>query len=302
MHNEALGSRFDTYIGNVRATVVTPPVPAGLAVNLLHPELSDVPEDAWDHTTPWTTQYAAWGVENGTALRHVGIELREDGRVVGPRFAFHVDRPGDKVFDHAATHIAYWFARVEDWVTVVTGEDVYSREPLFAANAIGPGLSAWQDGSWREAGMTITTPQPVLLSADDFAAILEKVGDNVEPPIEWQMVGSARRAYLRGDTRKTILDAATAVEACLIEQIRLVESTTGEKYKGNLGMQQRSQWLAARLPDYQEHESLDLLRKCRNDAIHAGGTINAADSADALRAAFATVDALGQSRDPRAQR
>ncbi|MBF6470102.1 hypothetical protein IU427_33865 [Nocardia beijingensis] len=114
-------------------------------------------------------------------------------------------------------------------------------------------------------------------------------------------MGTARRAYLRGDARKTILDAATAVEACLIEQIRLVESTTGEKYKGKPGMQQRSQWLAARHPAYQEHASLDLLRRSRNDAIHAGGVINSDDAADALRAAIATVNALGQSPDPRAQ-
>lgn len=296
-----LGSRFDTYIGNVRATVVTPPVPGGLPVNLWHPELPDVPADAWDHTTQWTTQYAAWGADDGTALRHVGIELREGDRVVGPRFGVHADRPADKMFDHAARHIVHWFARIEDWVTATTGEDVYSREPLFAANAIGPGLLRWQDGSWREAGMTIETPRPVLLSADLFAAILERIGENVEPPIEWQLVGSARRAYLRGDARKTILDAATAVEACLIAQIRLVESTTREKYKGNSGMQQRSQWLAARHPDYQEHASLDLLRKARNDAIHAGGVINLDDAADALRAAIATVNTLGQSRDPRAQ-
>ncbi|MFD4358056.1 hypothetical protein ACFWPX_36325 [Nocardia sp. NPDC058518] len=174
VHNEVLGSRFDTYIGDVRATVVTPPVPGGLAVNLWHPQLPDVPEDAWDHTTQWTTQYAAWGADDGTALRHVGVELREDGRVVAPYHSFHADRPAEKVFDHAARRITYWFARVEDWVAVVTGEDVYSREPRFAANTIGPGLFGWQHGEWRDAGMTIETPRPKLLSADLFAAILER--------------------------------------------------------------------------------------------------------------------------------
>ncbi|MCC3317873.1 MULTISPECIES: hypothetical protein [Nocardia] len=260
-----------------------------------------MPEDAWDHTTQWTTQYAAFGADDGTALRHVGIELREDGRVVAPRFSFHADRPAEKVFDHAARYIAYWFARVEDWVAVATGEDVYSREPLFAANTIGPGLLAWQHGKWRDAGMTIDTPRPALLSADLFAAILERVGENVDPPIEWQLVCNACRAHSRGDTRRTILDAATAVEVCLIEQIRLVESTTGEKFEGQRGMQYRSQWLAARHPGYQEHASLDLLRKSRNEGIHAGGIISLDDAASGLRAAIATVGALGRSRDPRAR-
>ncbi|MFI7531447.1 hypothetical protein [Nocardia salmonicida] len=146
--------------------------------------------------------------------------------------------------------------------------------------------------------MTFETPSPKLLSAGLFAAILERVGENVEPPIEWLLVCSATRAYLRGDARKTILDAATAVEVCLIEQMRIVEptTTTTTKFKGS-GIQQRSRWLAAQHPSYEEHACLDVLRKCRNDGIHEGGVITLDDASNGLRAAIATVAALGRSRD-----
>lgn len=54
-------------------------------------------------------------------------------------------------------------------------------------------------------------------------------------------------------------------------------------------MQDRSRWLAEQHPSYEEHASLDVLRKCRNGGIHAGVNITLADASNELRAAIATV-------------
>ncbi|WP_063046193.1 hypothetical protein [Nocardia pseudovaccinii] len=291
-----LGSRFDTYIGAARATVVTP-APEGLADSARQPSLKGVPVSAWDPATPWTTTYAAFNVANATALRHIGLELREDGRDVPVRF-LHQQNQENRIADYTANIIAEWFAGVEDWVSVVTGEDINHRQPVFDANVIGPGLQLWRGGKWRDGGFRVMTPRPQPLSAVFLQAILDRVADGEQPPVEHQLRRDSLGAFRRRDFRKAVLDAATSVERCLIVLIGKIEQRTGNKCTAR-SIVSRSNWLVRHEPSYQPHSDLNRLADCRNAVIHAGESASESDARSAVEVSIAVVDALGASRDPR---
>ncbi|MGW5384018.1 hypothetical protein [Nocardia sp. NPDC003963] len=296
---DVLGSRFETNIGPVRATVVTPPDPrTSTYAELQSPDLPGVPPSAWEPDTPWTTKYASSGTRNATALRRIGLELREDGHRLSPMAGYAQD---EKIFYHATNWIAYWFAQVENWASVITGDDINHRQPTYSANTNGPGLRMWRSGQWQDGGFRLTTPHHTPIPAEFFRAILERVADGEQPPVEHQLWRDSRAALIRGDHRKAVLDAATAVESCLIAEIAEVESQTGLNYpvKRGRGLKSRSEWLEKQTSHYHPHPDLPLLADCRNEVIHAGGPVEYEAASTAVEVAITTVLAYGRSYDPR---
>lgn len=99
----------------------------------------------------WTTAYASFGTGNATALRRVGLELSESNRKIPARFKHHEHDQLAKIADVSADWIEFWFLQTENWVSVVTGEDINHRQPVFDANMNGPGLQTWRHGGKTEA-------------------------------------------------------------------------------------------------------------------------------------------------------
>lgn len=300
---DALDCRYETYIGPVRATVVTPPRvgPSDLTIS---PTLVGVPDEAWavepgSEVPQWSTTYASFGTDNATGLRRIGLELREDDREVWESPQHRGQHWTAKIADVTANCIANWFLQVENWVSVVTGEDINHRQPVYDSNSIGPGLLTWRHGRWSNGGFRISTPTPNPLSQNLLRAILERVGDGDQPPIEHQLWRDSRAALVRGDTRKAVLDAATAVEVCLIDLVAKTEASTGEKHKGRRGLINRSDWVASRVEDYTPHPELKQLADLRNNTIHAGGPATYDQACSGVRVAIATVMKHGKSPDPR---
>ncbi|WP_157121742.1 SbcC/MukB-like Walker B domain-containing protein [Nocardia miyunensis] len=84
---DVLDSRFESYIGPVRATVVTPPDPrASSDLPQLAPALPGVPASAWNADVQWTHRYASVGTANATALQRIGLELRLGERPLPPAY------------------------------------------------------------------------------------------------------------------------------------------------------------------------------------------------------------------------
>lgn len=299
---DALDSRYETYIGPVRATVITPKR-VGPSDLTEAPALADVPDEAWkvepgSVVPQWTTTYASFGTDNATGLRRIGLELREEGREVRGSLQHHGQYWTEKIADVTADYIEHWFLQVENWVSVVTGEDVDHRQPVYDSNSIGPGLLTWRHGKWQDGGFRISTPTPTPLSQQMLRAILERVGDGDQPPIEHQLWRDSRAALVRGDTRKAVLDAATAVEVCLINLVEKTEAATGEKCTGR-GLISRSNWVKSKDGSYTPHPDLKELAKLRNDTIHAGGPATYEQACSGVRVAIDTVTKHGRSSDPR---
>ncbi|WP_428690236.1 hypothetical protein [Rhodococcus erythropolis] len=271
---DALDCRYDTYIGPVRATVVTPPR-VGPSDLTIPPTLAGVPEEAWavepgSEIPQWSTTYPSFGTDDATGLRRIGLQLREEGRKVEGTLKHHGQHWTAKIADVTADNIERWFLQVENWVSVVTGDDVDHRQPVYDSNSIGPGLLTWRQDRWQNSGFRISTPTPTPLTREMLRAILERVGDGDQPPIEHQLWRDSRAALVRGDTRKAVLDAATAVEVCLIDLVDKTETATGEKLTGPKGLMNRSNWVASRVEDYTPHPELKQLADLRNKTIHAG--------------------------------
>lgn len=303
VYQEALGSRYETYIGPVRAAVVTPPA-VGRSDLTVAPPLDGVPNSAWDvepgsEVPQWTTTYASFGTDNATALRRVGLELTESNRKIPARYNHHEHDQLSKIADISADWIEHWFLQIENWVSVVTGEDIDHRQPVFDANINGPGLQTWRHGGWQDGGFRIQTPRPQPLSKGLLQAVLDRVGDGEQPPIEHQLWRDSRAAFVRGDTRKAVLDAATAVEVCVIALVAETETLLGQKYTGRPGLIPRSNWTASNNPNYTAHDGLQQLAKLRNATIHAGEPATYDEARSAVQVAIDTVDQYGGSRDPR---
>ncbi|PPJ36394.1 hypothetical protein C5E45_20305 [Nocardia nova] len=265
-----------------------------------HPDLAGVPDTAWDRDARWAIAYAAVNADHAIMLHRVGLQLREKDEVAVPtRFPPHRDVPFGRITDHAMDNIQHWFALLEDWASVVTGEDINHRQPRYDTAVSGPGLRVWRNGEWRTGNLHITTPAPKALSADLLRAILDRVAEGTPPPVEHQLWRDSYAAYLRADFRKSILDAATCVEVCLIHRIEAAEQRTGSRCK-DTGMQRRSGWLQKHDPDYTEPTELKRLARCRNKVVHAGAVVPYDDARVAVDIAFALATKYGRPRDPRA--
>lgn len=300
-----VGSTFDTYIGPVHARIKVPHwvQPSDPPV---HPNLHGVPEKAWNTEDPWATKYAGFGTDNKTALRRIGLELSERGRPIPawhpyPENPIHTAQQVAKIGGLTAACMTDWFTRVADWAEIVTGEDINHRHPIYDATTIGPGFEYWDGTKWQTGGFRAMTPTPVALTQVSFQAILDRVADFVEPPVELQLARDSIAAVRREDPRKAILDAATAVEVCIIRLVAATERATGKRCKGKDagGITPRSKWLELHNPDYAPHPKLSDLTRARNKVIHAGESAALDAATDIVRTALTVVEEHGRPRDPR---
>jgi hypothetical protein len=302
--NSVLDRTFETFIGPVAAKIYTPhrtDAPEATTA----PMLPGVPPEAWDPATQWTTTYAGFGTDDKTALRRIALELREGTRSVPRLHPAHATNSRLKIQHVIENHMDEWFERVVDWVTVVTGEDINPRQPAYDANPHARGLRTWSDGRWQYGGIRITTPTPCAVTDVALIAILHRVALSDRPPVEHQLRRDAIQAFVRTDFRKAALDAATAVEVCLIRAVYETEQNSGQqvnrkqRQNRDRGIVSRSNWLADNRPGYQAHHDLRELANLRNSVIHSGADADQETARRAVETAIAIVEQLGRSPDPR---
>jgi hypothetical protein len=301
--HSVLDRTFETFIGPVAAKIYTPRR-TGAPDATTAPMLPGVPAEAWDPAAQWTTTYAGFGTDNKTALRRIALELRESGRPVPELYPLHATDPHLKIQHVIENYMDEWFERVADWVTVITGEDVNPRQPVYDASPHARGLRTRSAGGWRYGGIRITTPTPPAVTDVALIAILDRVASSDQPPVEHQLRRDAIQAFVRADFRKAALDAATAVEVCLIQAIEQTERNTGqqitreERRNRDRGIVSRSNWLTKNKTGYQAHHGLKELAALRNSVIHNGADADRNTARRVVETATSIVDQLGRSRDP----
>ncbi len=302
--HSVLDRTFETFIGPVAAKIYTP-CKTGAPDATTAPTLPGVPPEAWDPTAQWTTTYAGFGTDDKTALRRIALELRESTIPLPKLYPLHATHPHLKIQHVTENCMDEWFERVADWVAVITREDINPRQPVYDANPHARGLRIWSAGRWQYSGIRITTPTPCALTDVELVAIFERVASFEQPPVEHQLRRDAVQAFVRADFRKTALDAATAVEVCLIHAIEDTERCTGqrvtheERRNRDRGIVSRSNWLACNRTGYQAHRDLRELATLRNNVIHNGEDADRETARRAVETAITIVDQLGRSPDPR---
>lgn len=133
------------------------------------------------------------------------------------------------VADECMEHLSAWSSRLTDWIEVLTGEDLNAVHPVNATLMPERWTStAWiyQDGS--KLDYTFVNPPMVLMGSDGKNAMNEKIWTRAiaaanaarNIPDVWALIRDARAAKLRDNRRRAVLDAATAAELIVDQQLR----------------------------------------------------------------------------------
>jgi hypothetical protein len=126
------------------------------------------------------------------------------------------------IADEIARNVWIWLALIGDWFEITTG--VYlertSRQGVEALT-VGAELHLWSfDGQkgYELPGTHIIRGAQfgrVTTSAASWRRIIAKANNNLSPPVEHLFLRDARGSLRHGDTRRAVLDAATAAEISL---------------------------------------------------------------------------------------
>lgn len=323
--HDVLGKRYDTRIGPVLATVVTPtltpsrtgagagpPSLNGIPVGALGPIIGERPTrlDAYPNNAAtidpeWATEYAANHPGRSTALRAVGIELQEDPNApthddlhsaigdnrVSARYSVH-GHPEARIADLVGRNIEPWYTRLAEWVTVLTEQDL-DHHQLFAAALIGPGLRVWRNNKWDTTSTEYTIPTIEPIGIYEWRETLRNIGACKRPALEWQLLVQAARAVNRGYYRRAVLDYAAAAEVCLSRKAQNHPSPD-RRPGGNLTAW--SKWLTKYESTYEEDLSITMLARTRNDAAHEGTEPTSEQIKSAAECAGRIVKAHGHPR------
>lgn len=312
---DVLGQGFATKFGPVRAEVLMPELSSAQG-RVAAPSLPGVPEgalapisgerlvrlDAYPNRAPvidpdWCTEYAAWNPPGSTALQAVGVEVFDDPGLDWPLWTVHSYLP-DQMLDVAGRCLEGWYARVAEWVSVLTGQDLNHRHQLYDVNMAAPGFRVWGNGGWRQGARTASVPSVVPIGADDLREVLIRVGDAERPALEWQLMLSGASALDRGYLRTAVADVATAMEICLTRLVRNSASPAGRPGpKSNL--RGWSDWLVKHDPGvYTKPVGFEAAADLRNAVLHRGEEPSELDVRAAYNCALGIVRAYGLSKAP----
>ncbi|WP_152975340.1 hypothetical protein [Rhodococcus rhodochrous] len=310
---DILGKRFDTHIGPVRVTVVTPeldpptgrigpPAFAGLPDGALGPILGERPPrlDAYPSFAEvidpeWCTEYAANHPGRATALRTVGLELVANCDPQLDRLSAHTYLP-DKLLDIVGRYVEDWYTRLAEWVSVLTGQDLNHHHQIYPARLLGPGLRAWGGNNWRSTSSTYDIPSVRPIEPDQWRTVLHRIGEGRRPPLEWQLILAGASALDRGHNRRAVIDFATAIEVCLTRLVQ--DSTSSANRPGDKStLPNWSEWLDAHEPAYKADEGFADLVDLRNETVHRGINPSYEQARAAYECASRVVSTHGRDRE-----
>jgi hypothetical protein len=190
---------------------------------------------------------------------------------------------------HKATQIvSNWFDSFSHWLWVLTSQSLdplnpdpkvlhrRSRNIVITASAGGKSSLPSSGSPGIHIVVNSEGPSSERLVNDSVLDIAVQNAGNA-PSMILELLASARMAVRRGDKRRALVDAGTAVEAALTYALGL--ATTHSFTLGNLVTQAENQGLAIPL------DTRDSLVHPRNDAVHRGSLTAPTDVNRALEVA-----------------
>jgi len=113
--------------------------------------------------------------------------------------------------------IPAWFSQVKDWVEVLTLQDLDYTAPRRRVYVEGQGWQAWrrsQPISVR-GHVHLDFDRGTPLSSSDWQEVTALVKSEAQPPLTATLLRDARAAMARGQHRRAVVDASTALEIAL---------------------------------------------------------------------------------------
>lgn len=124
---------------------------------------------------------------------------------------------GSKEFTHLAGEFFRWFRTVQEWASAWSGEPLMDFDATHNPAIHIPDGNKYLTGSPAIGRTIFIGARP--LSQAQLSGALRRASQGEHLPVEHRMLLSAADARLGGDTRKAVIDAATAAEVALASYI-----------------------------------------------------------------------------------
>jgi hypothetical protein len=139
--------------------------------------------------------------------------------------------------------LSSWFLLVKDWCEVLTRQDLDSIAPRRRVNVEGSEWACWHGDRSIDVPLRISLDfdygEP--LTAQRWGRVLELAGTATQASVEHLLLRDARAADARGQYRRVVVDAATALEIAL-HRILLAEHRSSPTPLGSELLTMAERW------------------------------------------------------------
>jgi hypothetical protein len=300
---DCLGQTYKTVIGKQPLAVTLPSLPDMTDANDTLPLLV-APERHYEYPPrPDNLEPIGWGL---VTYARGGVP---QSAVVGElHYTFEI---GGNVSDVSETcvriegDLASWWERMSMWLDTSTELDLLKHGHRGVAG-LGKSFLAYtryDDGTVRAVNWMSKSsmPFPRMIEVPDPATLsrcFDLAGAGAVLPAEWQYIRDARSWLNAGQTRRAVLDACTAAEIALANQVHHLLGTTDEVVIEELLLRCNGIADVAKLvrrvggPDAtaSRKQVEERLAKVRNRAAHGGYEPDHEEASQALKAAIDVVE------------
>ena len=119
---------------------------------------------------------------------------------------------------------AGWFEHVRSWCEVLTNQDLDHHAPRPSVTVQGHGWEAWagDEHHFPFGGIRFNFGDGAPVTRDQLARIVDLAGRSVMPATEQLLLRDSRAALDRGQFRRSVVDAGTAMEMSLYKILEAV--------------------------------------------------------------------------------
>lgn len=300
---KCLGQTYNTVIGEQPLAVTLPSLPemtdakdtlSHLVAPERHYEYPSRPHDTkpidWGYVT-----YAKGGEPQSALINEL-------------HYTFEVTGTDEAVSEACAgieSDLATWWERMSMWLDTYTQLDLL-RHGHRGVLRLGQRFLAYtrhDDGTERPVSWMSTTivSPPRMIEVPDSAILarcFDRAGAGAVLPTEWQYLRGARSWLNAGQTRRAVIDACTAAEIALANQVHHLLSATDEvvirellmRCNGIADVAKLARAIGGKEATASRKQVEEQLASVRNRAVHAGYEPEHEEASQALKAATDVVE------------